>query len=50
MAKLYCVTLQTCVIGVLGNSLKDVLLTVAELYPDELILSAVLAPEWDDKS
>ena len=43
--KLYCVTLDIGVIGVLGHSLSDVISTVTELYPDHHILSALVAPK-----
>ena len=46
--KLYCVTLDIGVIGVLGHSLSDVIRTVTELYPDHHILSALVAPEWTE--
>jgi hypothetical protein len=46
--KLYRVTLDVCVIGVLGHCLSDVISTVTELYPDDHILSALVAPEWDE--
>ena len=46
--KLYCVTLDIGVIGVLGRSLSDVINTVTELYPDHHILSALVAPEWTE--
>ena len=46
--KLYCVTLDIGVIGVLGRSLSDVINTVTELYPDQHILSALVAPEWTE--
>lgn len=45
---LYRVTLDTCVIGVMGHCLRDVLLAVTELYPTERVHSAVIAPEWSD--
>ena len=44
--KLYCVTLDIGVIGVMGRCLSDVIHTVTELYPDHHILSALVAPEW----
>lgn len=47
MIKLYRVTLNTCVVGVMGICLADVLSCVAELWPGEQVLSAVLAPEWE---
>jgi hypothetical protein len=47
MPKLYRVTLTTTVVAIMGLCLSDVLLTVAELWPNEKILSAVIAPEWD---
>jgi len=43
--KLYCVTLDIGVIGVLGHCLSDVISTVTELYPDHHILSALVAPK-----
>lgn len=43
--KLYCVTLDIGVIGVLGHSLSAVINTVTELYPDHHILSALVAPK-----
>jgi hypothetical protein len=46
--KLYCVTLDIGVIGVLGHCLSDVISTVTELYPDQHILSALVAPEWNE--
>ena len=46
--KLYCVTLSCGVIGVLGHCLSDVISTVTELYPDDHILSALVAPEWNE--
>ena len=46
--KLYCVTLDIGVIGVFGHCLSDVISTVTELYPEHLILSALVAPEWTD--
>jgi hypothetical protein len=46
--ELYRVTLDLGVIGVMGHCLNDVLLTVAELYPDQCVRSAVIAPEWSD--
>ena len=46
--KLYCVTLDIGMIGVLGRCLSDVISTVTELYPDHHILSAIVAPEWDE--
>ena len=47
--KLYCVTLDIGVIGVLGHSLSDVISTVNELYPDHHILSALVAPKLPHK-
>ena len=46
--KLYCVTLDIGVIGVMGRCLSDVIHTVTELYPDHHILSALVAPEWTE--
>ena len=46
--KLYCVTLDIGVIGVMGRCLSDVISTVTELYPDHHILSALVAPEWTE--
>jgi hypothetical protein len=46
--KLYCVTLSCGPIGVLGHCLSDVISTVTELYPDQHILSALVAPEWTE--
>ena len=46
--KLYCVTLDIGVIGVMGRCLSDVIRTVTELYPDHHILSALVAPEWTE--
>lgn len=46
--KLYRVTLDTCVVNVVGLCLADVLSIVTELWPGERIHSVVLAPEWDD--
>lgn len=46
--KLYRVTLDIGVIGVLGRCLSDVISTVTELYPDHHILSALVAPEWTE--
>jgi hypothetical protein len=43
--KLYHVTLSCGHIGVLGHCLSDVISTVTELYPDQHILSALVAPE-----
>lgn len=43
--KLYCVTLDIGVIGVMGHCLGDVISTVTELYPDHHILSALVAPK-----
>lgn len=48
--KLYRVTLDTCVVGVMGLSLAGVLSTVAELWPGERVRSAVIAPEWGDEA
>jgi hypothetical protein len=42
--KLYRVTLSCGVIGVLGHCLSDVIASVTELYPDNHILSALVAP------
>ena len=46
--KLYRVTLDIGAIGVLGHCLSDVITTVTELYPGHVILSALVAPDWDD--
>jgi hypothetical protein len=46
--KLYRVRLSCGVIGVLGHCLSDVISTVTELYPDQHILSALVAPEWTE--
>lgn len=46
--KLYHVTLSCGPIGVIGHCLSDVISTVTELYPDQHILSALVAPEWDE--
>lgn len=46
--KLYHVTLSCGPIGVLGHCLSDVISTVTELYPDDHILSALVAPEWTE--
>jgi hypothetical protein len=46
--KLYHVTLSCGHIGVLGHCLSDVISTVTELYPDQHILSALVAPDWDE--
>ena len=46
--RLYRVTLSCGVIGVLGHCLSDVITTVTELYPDDHILSALVAPEWNE--
>ena len=46
--KLYCVTLDIGVIGVMGRCLSDVISTVTELYPDHHILSALVSPEWTE--
>ena len=46
--KLYRVTLTCGVIGVLGHCLSDVISTATELYPDQHILSALVAPEWEE--
>ena len=46
--KLYRVTLDIGVIGVLSHCLGDVISTVTELYPDHHILSAIVAPEWTE--
>jgi hypothetical protein len=46
--KLYHVTLSCGPIGVLGHCLSDVISTVTELYPDQHILSALVAPEWNE--
>ena len=46
--KLYRVTLTCGVIGVMSHCLGDVISTVTELYPDHHILSALVAPEWEE--
>jgi hypothetical protein len=46
--KLYHVTLSCGPIGVIGHCLSDVISTVTELYPDQHILSALVAPEWTE--
>jgi hypothetical protein len=46
--RLYRVTLTCGVLGVLGHCLSDVITTVTELYPDQHILSALVAPEWTE--
>jgi len=46
--KLYHVTLSCGPIGVLGHCLSDVISTVTELYPDDHILSALVAPQWNE--
>jgi len=46
--KLYHDTLSCGPIGVLGHCLSDVISTVTELYPDQHILSALVAPDWDE--
>ena len=46
--RLYRVTLSCGVIGVLGHYLSDVISTTTELYPDQHILSALVAPEWTE--
>jgi len=46
--RLYRVRLSCGVIGVLGHCLSDVISTVTELYPDDHILSALVAPDWDE--
>ena len=43
--KLYRVTLTCGVIGVIGHYLSDVITAVTELYPDDYILSALVAPK-----
>ena len=46
--KLYRVTLDTQIVGVMGTCLRDILFAVAELWPGQKIRSAIIAPEWDD--
>ena len=47
--KLYRVTLDTQIVGVMGTCLRDILFAVAELWPGQKIRSAIIAPEWDDE-
>jgi hypothetical protein len=47
--KLYRVTLDTHTVGVMGTCLRDILFSVAELWPGQKIRGAIIAPEWDDE-
>ena len=44
--KLYQARLQCRTIGVMAFDLEDARLCLHELYPDENVLSILIAPEW----
>jgi hypothetical protein len=47
--KLYQARLQFRTIGLMAFDLEDAKLCLRELYPNETVLSLMLAPEWFDE-
>lgn len=42
-------TLAHQAVEIMARTLGDALCSVAELYPGELVLSALVVPEWEDE-
>lgn len=47
--RLYRVTLAHQAVEIMAKTLADALRSVSELYPGELVLSALVVPEWGDE-
>jgi|DEB0MinimDraft_10_1074344.scaffolds.fasta_scaffold125053_3 hypothetical protein len=44
--KLYQARLQTMTVAVMAHDLEDAKLCLQETYPNQTILSLIIAPEW----